>query len=157
MAVFKARIAGRFYAEFCFYLSVFVLSLYLALQPGSNPWITLLAIASTLFFVEMLFLMKKNLGRASKAFVKIDKRGIVVADDEGSKAIAWKDADRIMIAWFSKDKWLEWFFGLDPSILVKTKRESPGEAEIGIAPDFFETKEMLVEMQKLYPEKIYFA
>ncbi|MEM4254864.1 MAG: hypothetical protein QXR53_00845 [Candidatus Norongarragalinales archaeon] len=157
VATFKGKIAGRFYAEFYFYLAVFVASLYLAVQPGGSPWVVLLAVVSTVFFLEMLFLMNKNLLKAGKAFVKVDARSITVSDDEGAKTIAWKDVDGVMIAWFSRDKWLEWVFGLDPSILIKTRRDSKGEAELGIAPDFFRTQEILVEMQKLYPKKVYFA
>ncbi len=157
MGEFRARIAGRFYAEFYFYLFVFVVSLYLALQPNRNPWLVVLAVVSSLFFLEMLYLMVSNMRKAQKAFVRLDKRKIVVADEEGVRTIEWKRVDRIMIAWFSKDKWLEWFFGLDPSILVKVRGGAKGEVELGIAPDFFKTQEILVEMQKLYPKKVYFA
>jgi len=157
MAEFRAKIAGRFYAEFYFYLVVFIVTLYLALQPSRNPWLVVLAVVSTLFFFEMIFLMARNLRKAEKAFVRVDAKKIVVADDEGSKTIKWADVDRIMIAWFSKDKWLERFFGLNPSILMKLKGEPTGEAELGIAPDFFKTPQILAEMQKLHPKKIYFA
>ncbi len=157
MAEFRAKIAGRFYAEFYFYLAVFVATLYLAVQPNRNPWLVVLAVVSALFFLEMLLLMAGNLRKAQKAFVRVDAKKIVVADDDGSKTVEWAKVDRVMIAWFSKDRWLERFFGLDPSILIKVKGEPAGEAELGIAPDFFKTPGILAEMQTLYPKKIYFA
>jgi len=154
---FKSRVAGRFYAEFYFYLAVFVISLYLALQHGRNPWVLILAVVAALFFVEMLFIVISNMRNAGNAFVRIDKQKIIVTDAKGTISISWSQADGVLIAWFSKDKWLENIFGLEPSILVRKKGTKKNEADLGISPDFFPTQKILVEMQRLYPKKIYFA
>lgn len=154
---FDSRIAGRFYAEFVFYLAVFVASLYYAFQNPLNPWITVLFILSALFMLDMSYILYKNYLRSQVAFVQVDSDKILISDQDGSEKVSWKEVDRVQIAWFSKDKWLERVFGLEPSILIKKKSAPKGEFEVGISPDYFPTEKILAEMQRLHRDKIYLS
>lgn len=154
---FDSRIAGRFYAEFFFYLAVFILSLYYALQHQQNPWITVLFIFSSLFMLDMSYILYKNYLRSQSAFVQVDSDRIVIADEDSSEKVSWKDVEKVQIAWFSKDKWLERLFGLEPSILIKKKSAPKGEFEVGVSPDYFPTEKILAEMQRLHRDKIYLS
>ncbi|MFH1056683.1 MAG: hypothetical protein V1717_02720 [Candidatus Micrarchaeota archaeon] len=158
LAEFKSRIAGRFYAEFYFYILAFLVILYFALQPHRNQWLVVVAVISGLLAVEALYLLYRNLRNASKSFVKVDKTKIVVADGNGVESIDWNRVEKICIGWESEDKWLERIFGLDPSVLIKKKGAGKKkEFDLGVSPDFFKTQEILVEMQRLYPKKIFFV
>ena len=138
---FKGRIAGRFYAEFLFYLIAFTVLLYYSLQPQHNPWVIVAAVIAGLLFVEMTNLMVKNAYYTDNAFVGVDKDKIVYSDPEDKETLYWKDVDFVEISWLSEDKWLEAWFGLDPSILIRKKRSK--FFDVSISPDFFDTKESL--------------
>lgn len=152
---FESHVAGRFHAEFFFYILLFAGSLYFAAQHHSNPWLALLVILSAVLLLEMTYLLFQNIRRAGKDSVVLDSARITVSDNEGIERIAWKDVERVQIAWFSRDRWLEVFFGLDPSILVKRRNTPSGVFEFGISPDFFKTQKILFEMQRLHKDKIY--
>jgi len=149
---FKGRIAGRFYTEFFFYLIVFAIFLYYSLQPNRNPWVVATGVFSGLLFVEMTYMLMVNSMNAEKCKVTLNKDEIIFTDEKGAEKIKWKDVELVEIVWRGKDKWLEALFGLDPSILVKKKREKEA---LGISPDYFDTQPILVEMQKLHEEKIF--
>jgi len=158
LAEFKSRIAGRFYAEFYFYILAFLVILYFAMQPHRNQWLVVAAVISGLLAVEALYILYRNLRNASKSFVKVDKNKITVADGTGVETVDWSKVERICIGWISEDKWLERIFGLDPSVLIRKKGAGKNkEFDLGVSPDFFKTQDVLVEMQKLYPEKIFFV
>ena len=154
MAVeFKGRIAGRFYLEFFFYLAVFAVFAYFALQPHRNPWLIVSAVVSGVLFLEMLYLILSNSQSAEESRVRLDKNEIFVGDRKTNDKIRWKEVDLVQIAWVSEDKWLEALLGLDPSILIKRKRAKA--FEVVISPDFFDTSKVLAEMEKLHPDKIF--
>ena len=118
MKEFRGRIAGRFHAEFYFYLAVFLVSVFLASAPNDNPFLVVFAIVSTLFLLEMFGLMVKNSNRAKKVFVALDSKKIVVGDHKGKEEILWKDVSFVKVLGVREDKWLDAIFGLKPSHLI---------------------------------------
>jgi hypothetical protein len=143
MVEFKARIAGRFHAEFLFYLAVFLLSLYAYPLTLKNPWIVVLAVLSGLLAIDLFWQIWKNTLACSTWFVKIDSDKITVADKSGTQSVKWKEIEFVKAAEVSREKWLEFFFGVEPSLLFKKKRSAQGEFELGISPDFIPTRQVL--------------
>lgn len=154
-AEFKARIAGRFYAEFFFYLAVFLLSVYLYPLTQFNPWIVVLAVLSGLFAVDTFVQLWKSTLNSQDWFVKIDSEKITVADKRGSQTMKWKDVEFVKAAEVRREQWLEFFFGVEPSLLFKKKRSAQGEFELGVSPDFIPTRQVLSFLLKAKKKVVY--
>ena len=152
---FKARIAGRFYAEFFFYLAVFLLSLYLYPITLSNPWIVVLAVLSGLFALDTFGQLWGSAADSQDWLVKIDSEKITVSDKRGSQSMKWNDVEFVKAAEVSREKWLEFFFGVEPSLLFKKKRSAQGEYELGISPDFIPTRQVLSFLLKSNCKVVY--
>src|SRR3989344_325298 len=101
---FKARIAGRFYAEFFFYLAVFLLSLYLYPITLSNPWIVVLAVLSGLFALDTFGQLWGSAADSQDWFVKIDSEKITDSDKRGSQSMKWNDVELVKAAEGSRKK-----------------------------------------------------